>query len=394
MNSRHIAPALTEPGDDTDTRDEGGYLIGKREILQVDDKKGPVALIKGNGRIPSLDGLRGLSIWAVISAHSADHFLFSHVHSHHIRTVLSNCANLGVTIFFVISGFLITSLLLKEHKRTSRINIKRFYKKRAIRIIPAFVLFTGTILALCNVSPHQIAYALTFTTSFFFWQAFKPLQHLWSLSVEEQFYLAWPLIFARGIADAKRWCWLVLIACPLLRAFFAYEGLKYLDHAAVLDSIAAGCLLAFYQKEIQRALTKVKESGLLFTLFCLMMPALSLALNKVETFSWALVPLTTLIPLYVALVIGVAIERKDVVLNKGPLVWSGLISYSLYLWQQLFLVMNGPLNYFVVRLGLTFVAAYGSYRLVEQPILHFFAQRDKRVDKLALPIEKQTTAAF
>jgi peptidoglycan/LPS O-acetylase OafA/YrhL len=363
------------------------------EIRQTVGGTNHLVLAKPQHRIPSLDGLRGISIWAVIIAHSADHFLFSSVHSHHIRTVLSNCANLGVTIFFVISGFLITSILLSEQKRTSRINVRRFYKKRAIRIIPAFALYTGTILLLCDVSPRQILYALTFTTSFFFWQAYKPLQHLWSLSVEEQFYLAWPLIFARGLGDAKRWCWLVLIACPILRAIFAYQGLVYLDHAAVLDSIAAGCLLAFYREQIQRKIAKVTRSGAVFATFCLMMPVVSLVVGKIESFSWILVPLTTLVPLFVAIVIGAAIERRDTFLNKGPLVWSGLLSYSLYLWQQPFMVMNGFLNYFVVRLVLTFAAAYCSYRWVEQPIIYWFAARDKRAKTMSLPVDEQRTTA-
>lgn len=363
------------------------------EIRQAEGGVNRLVLAKPQHRIPSLDGLRGISIWAVIIAHSADHFLFSTVHSHHIRTVLSNCANLGVTIFFVISGFLITSILLAEQKRTSRINVKRFYKKRAIRIIPAFALYTGTILLLCHVSPRQILYALTFTTSFFFWQAYKPLQHLWSLSVEEQFYLAWPLIFARGLGDAKRWCWLVLIACPILRASFAYQGLVYLDHAAVLDSIAAGCLLAFYREQIQRKIAKVTRSGAVFAAFCLMMPLVSLGIDKIGSFSWMLVPLTTAVPLFVAIVIGAAIERKDTFLNKGPLVWSGLLSYSLYLWQQPFMVLNGFLNYFVVRLVLTFAAAYCSYRWVEQPIIHWFAARDKRAKMMPLPVDEQRTTA-
>jgi peptidoglycan/LPS O-acetylase OafA/YrhL len=371
----------------------GTGLMSESESRQAGNHTDDSSLSRGQRRIPSLDGLRGISIWAVILAHSADHFLFSRIHSHHLRTVLSNSANLGVTIFFVISGFLITSLLLAERTRTSRIDIKRFYKKRVIRIIPAFVLFTGTILLLCKVSPQQIVYALTFTTSFFFWQAYQPLQHLWSLSVEEQFYLAWPLIFARGSGDAKRWCWLVLVACPVIRAIFVHQGLTNLDHAAVLDSIAAGCLLAFYRQQIQRAISRVTGSGILFAALCLMMPVLSLVMNKVESFSWMLVPLTTIVPLFVAVVIGAAIQRKDAFLNKGPLVWSGLMSYSLYLWQQPFLVMNGPLNYFVVRLGLTFAAAYCSYRWVEQPIIHFFAERDKRVARLSLPIEEQTTTA-
>jgi peptidoglycan/LPS O-acetylase OafA/YrhL len=376
------------------TTEAGSDFIPETEIRQVAGHQNHPVLPKAQRRIPSLDGLRGISIWAVIIAHSADHFLLPNIHSHHIRTVLSNCANLGVTIFFVISGFLITSILLAERKRTSRINIRRFYKKRAIRIIPAFVLYTGTILLLCDVSPRQILYALTFTTSFFFWQAYKPLQHLWSLSVEEQFYLAWPLIFARGAGDAKRWCWLVLIACPVIRAIFVRQGLVYLDHAAVLDSIAAGCLLAFYREQVQRTIVKVTSSGIVFAAFCLMMPVLSLAMNKVESFSWMLVPLTTLVPLFVAVVIGAAIERRDAFLNKGPLVWSGLMSYSLYLWQQPFLAMNGPLNFFAVRLGLTFAAAYCSYRLVEQPIIHFFAERDKGAERPSLPIDKQTTTAI
>jgi peptidoglycan/LPS O-acetylase OafA/YrhL len=141
------------------------------------------------------------------------------------------------------------------------------------------------------------------------------------------------------------------------------------------------------------AISRVTGSGILFAALCLMMPVLSLVMNKVESFSWMLVPLTTIVPLFVAVVIGAAIQRKDAFLNKGPLVWSGLMSYSLYLWQQPFLVMNGPLNYFVVRLGLTFAAAYCSYRWVEQPIIHFFAERDKRVARLSLPIEEQTTTA-
>lgn len=376
-----------------DRSEAGRVLIVENEIREVGGHKNPSTSPQTPRRIPSLDGLRGISIWAVIIAHSADHFLFSSIHSRHVRTVLSNSANLGVTIFFVISGFLITSILLAERKRTSGINIIRFYKKRAIRIVPAFVLFTGTILLLCHVSPRQIVYALTFTTSFFFWQAYKPLQHLWSLSVEEQFYLAWPLIFARGVGDAKRWCWAVLIACPVIRAVLVHQGLVYLDHAALLDSIAAGCLLAFYREQVQRAIVKISGSGIVFAAVCLMMPVLSLAMNKVESFSWMLVPLTTIVPLFVAVVIGAAIERRDAFLNKGPLVWSGLLSYSLYLWQQPFLVMNGPLNYFAVRLALTFAAAYCSYRWIEQPIIHFFAGRDKRAERVSLPIEKQTTTA-
>lgn len=329
-------------------------------------------------RIPSLDGLRGISIWAVMAVHAADHWLFPRYPSRHLRTLLSDGATLGVTIFFVISGFLITTILLTERSRTGGIHVRRFYRKRAVRILPAFAVFTALILLLFRPGLRETLYALTFTTSFFFWKAFRPLQHLWSLSVEEQFYLAWPLIFSRGVADAKRWCWIVLIACPLLRTFFALQGWTHLDHAAVLDSIAAGCLLAFYREQIRSATAWIARSPLLFGGSLLLLPAFSLGLHKAAYRFWELTPLTTLVPLLIAVVVGVAIDRQDTFLNKGPLVWCGLISYALYLWQQPFLVLHGPFDFFLVRIACTFALAYASYRWLEQPIIHYFAQRDRR----------------
>src|SRR5271168_4589621 len=133
-------------------------------------------------RIPSLDGLRGISIWAVILAHAFSHFQRNppsayplRLGLHLLRSGLWELAYFGVTVFFVISGFLITSLLVREYTRSSRIDLKHFYHRRAIRILPASLLYIGVVLALGTATRAQSVYALTFTTSYFFEQAYKPL---------------------------------------------------------------------------------------------------------------------------------------------------------------------------------------------------------------------------
>src|ERR1700722_2524395 len=149
-------------------------------------------------RIPSLDGLRGISIWTVMLARASTHFAGTPLPLRHVHVLLAVMAYFGVTTFFVISGFLITKLLLREHTRTSRVNLGRFYRRRAVRFLPAALSYILIVLLTAKVSAGQAAYALSFTTTYFFDYAAKPLQQLWSLSVEEKFYLLWPLAFCFG----------------------------------------------------------------------------------------------------------------------------------------------------------------------------------------------------
>ena len=156
---------------------------------------------RAHRRIPSLDGLRGVSIWAVLSAHIATHFRIGVLQHPFVRMLSSASGYFGVTVFFVISGFLITILLLDERERTGAVSLKSFYRRRAVRILPAFLLYAGIVIYFGQPTVMQQLYALTFTTSFAFEQAYRPLQQLWSLSVEEQFYLVWPLL----LLFACRW---------------------------------------------------------------------------------------------------------------------------------------------------------------------------------------------
>src|SRR3984885_6890407 len=323
-------------------------------------------------RIPSLDGLRGVSIWAVMLAHASTHFAGTPLHVRRVHVLLAIMAYFGVTTFFVISGFLITKLLLREHMRTSRVDLGRFYRRRAVRIFPAALSYILIVLLMAKVTAGQAACALTFTTTYFFDYAAKPLQQLWSLSVEEQFYLLWPLAFCFGVRNAKRYCWLIMFVSPIIRILLKHYGYTQYSHLApaIGDSLTTGCLLAFYENRVAVfAKTYFRSTAAFLTLCLVTLSAGCLIYWRNAVLLWGIAPCL------LALVISVAIERQDRLLNSGLLVWTGLLSYSLYLWQQPFLVFDGPLNYFSVRILMTFLMAYLSYRFIEQPVLNLYARR-------------------
>jgi peptidoglycan/LPS O-acetylase OafA/YrhL len=330
-----------------------------------------------SGRIPSLDGLRAISICAVLLGHAAAHFPVSLFKMRAVRSVLAMSSYLGVTVFFVISGYLITILLLKEQDRESRIDLKRFFLRRAVRILPASMVYIAVVLVVGNATVFQSMLALTFTTTYFFDAAYRPLQHLWSLSVEEQFYLLWPLVFATGIPVARRYCWVILALSPLVRLLLLHLklGPDTYSHCApaIADSLAAGCLLAFYQDRCRHLVNRYLASGWAPLSLSLLTLAISIALYRFN-----LVLLWGIIPCLIAVTTCASVERRYFILNSRPLVWIGMLSYSLYLWQQPFLSLNGPLHYLSVRLFLTFAFACASYRLIEQPMLRFRPPHRKR----------------
>jgi peptidoglycan/LPS O-acetylase OafA/YrhL len=305
-------------------------------------------------------------------SHASSHFAPSMLHSRVLLYAFATLGYFGVTVFFVISGFLITTLLQREYLKTSQIDLGGFYRRRAVRILPASLFFIAVILVFGHPTLIQSIYALTFTTTYFSAEAYKPLQHLWSLSVEEQFYLLWPLIFATGIKNARRYCWVILAASPLVRLYLYRSGYEEFFHCApaIADSIAAGCLLAFYQDRVRDFIRKYFRSTVSFV-------ALGAATILVagELYRTHIVLLWGAIPCLIALIICAAIERNGAFLNSAPVVWVGLLSYSLYLWQQPFLVFDGPFSNLFVRLLLTFLMAYASYRLVEQPMLRLRSRK-------------------
>jgi len=209
-------------------------------------------------RIPSLDGIRAISILLVLYGHASSTRDFPVSIIGKYGGWFGDVAHFGVLVFFVISGFLITSLLMREREATGTISLKRFYLRRVLRIFPAFyafilVLAIAVWLSAIPLIARDFAFALTYTVNYVpnppWWMG-----HLWSLSVEEQFYLLWPLTL---LVLRKRRALIVAIAAifagPLVRVAIR-EWIFHVDSyslggmtksfPAMFDYLATGCALA------------------------------------------------------------------------------------------------------------------------------------------------------
>ncbi len=332
-------------------------------------------------RIPSLDGCRAISICLVILSHLCNTPSFQAFNPY--ARMMYHFGPFGVKVFFVISGFLITTLLLSEERKNGRISIKMFYIRRAFRIWPvayAFILVVA-LLAWRNwitIPPHNLLYAATFTMNHV-QEGSWFTGHFWSLAIEEQFYIVWPLVF---LFTARRGrlvsCCLIMFLAPLLRSLsFVYEpGIFAAMQESLLfkgDAIAVGCLLALFSHELEvsRMVHRIIHLRWFFVV-----PVISvimyITLKPFPVFYWAVGESIALV--CIAATIWRVIHVRDAafwLLNTKPLVTIGVLSYSLYIWQQLFLnptsdtVFNRlPLNLLLVSC----VAAF-SYYFIESPFL-------------------------
>src|SRR3954453_5101511 len=149
---------------------------------------------KSASRIPSLDGIRALSIAMVLMLHLSDTKNF--LSYRYVEPF--NFGFFGVWTFFIISGFLITSLLLEETASTGTISLKNFYFRRTMRIFPCSYVYLAVIGVLGLLPAIDFWHALTYTVNYHQFGRAWHISHLWSLSVEEQFYLLWPAVLCYG----------------------------------------------------------------------------------------------------------------------------------------------------------------------------------------------------
>ncbi len=363
------------------------------------------------GYLPGLDGLRAFAVIAVLLYHADLHWFQG--------------GFLGVEIFFVISGYLITSLLLTEWQEHDRIDLKHFWLRRARRLLPALFLVLASVLTVAVLFlPGEVAglrsdagAALTYSTNWYlifsnksyFEAVGRPslLQHLWSLAVEEQFYVLWPLaltlllkslLTGRDISVKRlpilpkhlyKVISIVLTGAVASTVLMALLYSPDVDPSRVYygtDTRASGLLLGAVVAFIWRP-WQIKKQGKRFSPHGLDLAGVAglavliwacLSINEYDPFlyrgGFAVVSLAT------ALVIAVAVHPRarlgERILSWRPFVWIGVRSYGIYLWHwPIFMVTRPQLDVTIdglpllaLRFGLTLIVAELSYRFIETPI--------------------------
>ena len=347
--------------------------------------------------IPSLDGLRALAVASVILFHCKTPVLDS-------APWLTPFANgsLGVTCFFVISGLLITRLLLDELGESGRIDLSRFYIRRSFRIFPAFYayLLVVAVLGLIHFAPIDLKsfiYAATYVRNYAPHPTVVLLEHTWSLSVEEQFYLLWPAcLFFFSPRTCLRIAGLAILLAPLSRLLtYAFvpsmrDHINFMLHTR-LDAIMVGAFLSLSQHQ---NVFKRLRATLAKPVWLLPVALYFLFEQTLEAHYRGAFSLTAGFSLD-ALACGIVILYATTTPNSwlGKLLnlrWLrhlGVISYSLYLWQQLFTVGNAvrfPLNLIAIL-----VCAEASYWLIERPFLKLRNRVVRQRVRLADPIERE-----
>jgi len=358
------------------------------------------ATASGKRYISSLDGLRAFAVIAVIL--------------YHLGITWAKSGLLGVTIFFVLSGYLITGLLITEREETGRINLPHFWLRRVRRLVPAIVTLIVVVAALCALFNHElltkmrpdIAPSLFFYTNW--WYIFRdisyfdaigspsPLTHFWSLAIEEQFYLIWPvlLLLVYKLNPHKkvlrRGC-LVLAAVSALVMALLFDptgdpSRVYYGTDTRAMSLLIGAWLAFLwpgQRFTEENTSQVPQSTiwLLDGAAIAALVAIVIIMITVSGFSSFLYyGGIALVSLLTALIIAALVHPRSMLARFAslkPFVWIGKRSYGMYLWHFPIILLLAPLVNHVggypwwfdlIVFGLTFGIAGLSYRFIEKPI--------------------------
>jgi peptidoglycan/LPS O-acetylase OafA/YrhL len=320
-------------------------------------------------RIPSLDGLRAISITLVVLGHMAKSY-------HAPRIFWEHYAAVGVEIFFVISGFLITQILLRERETSGGIDLPRFYLRRSLRIFPAAVVFICVAVAFFwrDLRWYDILAALLYVANM---DHVRPwiFGHLWSLSIEEQFYLVWPSVLKKWYKHRTAILVSVIVGSPVCQAVL--YALKVRAGSGDIfpiagDNIAFGCLLAIFAARMP----KIKGyMAALCTLIIILVPLFPA--NSAPRTLLMLFALRPLLYFCIAAVVLHVTQRPYRALNIAPVVWLGRISYSLYLWQQPFCSDPQLRSGWFLIFALIFACM--SYYFIEQPALRL-RERLERAD--------------
>jgi peptidoglycan/LPS O-acetylase OafA/YrhL len=350
------------------------------------------------GYIPTLDGMRGVCVLAVMV--------------HHLNLPGTYMGSLGVDAFFVLSGFLITALLVQEHTDTGRINLKQFYLRRALRLLPALygliiaacllimtlgepferdTVFQGALSSIIYINNWALIDQLQVLPGL----GFGPLNHLWSLGVEDQFYLLWAPAAVFLLYRFKPRTMLVVIAvaaivsaivCALVwRTTGIYER-SYMGTDARGVGLLLGCALGVIYTKYGlswfvrfRRIVIIIIASIVFVVTVAVTNPVPSTIMYDGGFVIVAIGVALLITLLLLPETSPLLHR---IFTWRPLVWVGTISYGLYLWHGMlfwfispYRISANPYVLDTLAILVSFLAAFASRRYVEQPFLRLKGKR-------------------
>ncbi len=338
-------------------------------------------------RLRELDGWRAISVFLVVQQHIML-FQYGGFLSRHpqIAFVEGFLGVLGVKVFFVISGFVICRMLISEEECEGAASLKDFYYRRVFRILPPFVLYLITLsllLGLGLIEEHwsSILAAGLFLSNIHIWPSGMFVGHIWSLAVEEQFYLTFPAVF---VITSKRWRTTTImgfmLAFVVWNLSMIYTGWDSLVSGVVRSGficISCGVVIATQEGYARRLGSRVPS-------FLAVLIAVVLVIHPVNSDTWqgALYE-SLLVPPAIGALLLYSLERGPwlrVLLLSKPFQTVGMMSYGIYLWQQFFTARNHAYQFGSHILGghvsfllfpLLFVIVPLSYFCIEQPAIRY-----------------------
>ncbi len=376
---------------------------GREHRAAGGDEVAPRTAPQAHERLPGLEGVRAIAVLAVLAYHGE------------IAGLLP-AGFLGVDIFFVLSGFLITALLLREHEAHGAIDLRAFYLRRARRLLPALLaMLTATALVAPWLAPDAVARlredlpaALFYVSNWWqivsaqsYFEAFnRPplLQHLWSLAIEEQFYIVWPLLaIALLRASGRRGLALFSLAGALLATGWMAtlaihwgmpeerdaSRLYFGSDTHCMGLLVGAALAALIDPWRRPAVAGPARAGRGRALDALggvaLLGLLAIMALGHDTQPWLYRGGFLLVSVLTAALLLAAVQPASwlqPVLASAPMRWIGERSYGLYIWHWPVFVMlrprlelpADPWLAFALRLAITFVIAELSYRWVEVPV--------------------------
>ena len=297
---------------------------------------------------------------------------------------------LGVNVFFVISGFLITTLLINEEKKFGQVNVLKFLARRTFRIFPAYYFLLIVYAVLCFMGVMNIS-PLSWVTSIFYSKYFNYYfdwytGSAWSLGVEEHFYLLYIFIFPLKGKFRSFFVAILILIIPLIRLYIAqfydvrvHHELTFYSKA---DAVGWGCLIAlkreWFLSKLRQYFQLVFNISILGVIFCSYLPNYLFFKLPFQDFPYLNYSIqqfiqNTVEDILISIVILYSVFGSELLwfkfLNSKVMNWLGLMSYSIYLWQQIFTYGKGWWSLFPLNLLFILIAALISYHLIEKPFL-------------------------